>query len=162
MFQIPKENTSLKIKWGARNPLWWMDILSESNAKHTRPTRKYPTWNADVASVSKTSWGTPGCRTAVNTERCSGSFNFTCKFNVDIALKTLLFLACVNFFLNRFHCWSIAHPFGRSPILKLYHPPCFCRSPIQWSTPDLFILWNLNCLLSLQHLPCSTSSAIQV
>ena len=81
---------------GRQNPLWWISFQNQ-NAKHTGPNRKYSTWNADVASVSKTSWGTPGCRTAVNTKRCSGSFNFTCKFNVDIALETLLFLACVNF-----------------------------------------------------------------
>lgn len=123
---------------------------------------QYPTWNADGASVSKTSWGAPGCRVVMNSKRCSGPFNLTCKFSVDIALKTLLFLAPVIFLKDRFYCWSTAYPFYRSPVLKFYYSPYVCRSLIRMPSPDLFILWNLNCWLSLQHLLCGSSSVIQV
>lgn len=105
------------------------NLLGNQNTKRTGPTRKHPTWNADGASVSKTSWGAPGCGMAVNTNRCSGRFDFTCKFSVDIALKTLLFLACVNFFKTRFHRWSAVHPFDRLAVLKFYHLRYVCRAP---------------------------------
>lgn len=162
MFQIPKEHKDLKIKWGTRIHSGEYSFRNQKS-KHTGSTQKHPTWSAGTASVSKTSWGTPGCRMVVNTTRCFGPLNFTCKFSVDIALKTWLFLAFVNFL-------KIDSTVGFLPTLLVgylypnstYYTPCVCRSPIQWPISDLFILWNLNCLLSLQHLLGSSSSTVQM
>lgn len=56
--------------------------------------KKYPTWYAGGTSVSKTSWGTPVCGLALNTERCPGPSGFTFKCGVDIALNTFSCLLC--------------------------------------------------------------------
>lgn len=81
VFQIPTELNGLRMKWNTRIHSGGYPL------RELKYTTKHPTWNAEGAAISETSRGTPGCRMATDTSRRGGSFSFTCKFSVDIALK---------------------------------------------------------------------------
>lgn len=112
-------------------------IKESKQSKRSPPTQATFTWNADGASVSKLLgssrlwWGGD-----VNSKRCSGPFNLTCKFSVDIALKTLLFLLVLLLFLIDSTVISTAYFFYRPPVLKFYYLPYVCRSLIRLPSPD--------------------------